>query len=148
MNRLKSCALALTLALGVAGTAAAAPTVFPTGVTIYNPEKAYNGYTLLCVLRATPHGLPLIDMNGNVVNKWMRVEGQPAQLLPNGNLLAEKVLYDPDKWTGRLLEGIRRGGKDLGRQDRVGMGQGRGNRGDARFEGQGSEDHVERAAAS
>lgn len=105
MRTLKSCLLGLALVMGVAGTACAAPTVFPTGVTIYNPEKAYNGYTLLCVLRATPHGLPLIDMNGNVVNKWMRVEGQPAQLLPNGNLLAEKVLYDPDKWTGRLLEG-------------------------------------------
>ena len=82
MKTLKSCLLGLALVMGVAGTACAAPTVFPTGVTIYNPEKAYNGYTLLCVLRATPHGLPLIDMNGNVVNKWMRVEGQPAQLLP------------------------------------------------------------------
>ena len=105
MNKLKSCMLGLALVMGVAGTAAAAPTVFPTGVTIYNPEKTYNGYTLLCVLRATPHGLPLIDMNGNVVNRWMNVEGQPAQLMPNGNLLAEKVLYAPARWTGRLLEG-------------------------------------------
>ena len=23
------------------------PTIFPTGTTIYNPEKAYNGYTLM-----------------------------------------------------------------------------------------------------
>ncbi len=119
MRTLKSCLLGLALVMGVAGTACAAPTVFPTGVTIYNPEKAYNGYTLLCVLRATPHGLPLIDMNGNVVNKWMRVEGQPAQLLPNGREGAVRSRQVDRTTSGRL----RRGGKDLGRQDRLGMGQ-------------------------
>ncbi len=93
------------LFLMVIGEALAAPTVFPTGVTIYNPEKCYNGYTLLNVLRATPFGLPLIDMNGTVVNKWMRVEGQPAKLLSNGNILAEEALYDPEHWADRLLEG-------------------------------------------
>ena len=105
MRGLLSCVMGAAVTISMVSAAMAAPTVFPTGVTIYNPEKCYNGYTLLNVLRATPHGLPLIDMNGNIVNKWMQVEGQPAMLLPNGNLLAEQVLYDPKKWTSRLLEG-------------------------------------------
>ena len=36
--------MALGLLLGMAGTAAAYPSVFPTGVTINKPDKAYNGY--------------------------------------------------------------------------------------------------------
>ena len=87
-------------------------------------------------------------MNGNVVNKWMRVKWQPAQLSAERNLLAEKVLYDPDKWTGRLLEGSAVVEKTWDDKIVWEWEKGRGNRGDARFEGQGSEDHVERAAAS
>lgn len=91
--------------LGLTGSAFAWPSVFPTGVTINNPEKAYNGYTIIGPLRATPHGVPLIDMNGKVVHKWMNVEGQPAKVLPGGNLLATLVYYDPNNWTSRKTEG-------------------------------------------
>lgn len=40
------------------------PTIHPTGVTIYNPEKALSGYTLMPIMGV---GAVLIDMNGNVV---------------------------------------------------------------------------------
>ena len=37
-------------------------TIFPTGVTIYNPEKCWSGYT---IFQAAERGALLIDMNGN-----------------------------------------------------------------------------------
>lgn len=92
--------------LGMAGTASAYPSVFPTGVTINKPDKTCSGYTVLNPLRATPHGVPLIDMNGKVVHKWMNVEGQPAKVLPGGNLLATLVHYDPADWLSRKSEGF------------------------------------------
>jgi hypothetical protein len=49
------------------------PSVYPTGTTIYYPEKCWNGYT------AT-----LIDMNGNVVQLWQGLHGFPNTILPGG----------------------------------------------------------------
>jgi len=46
------------------------PSVFPTGVTIYLPDKAHNNY----VIFDTKDGFTrLIDMNGNQVKFWSRV---------------------------------------------------------------------------
>ena len=61
------------------------PTVHPTGVTLYNPEKAASGYTLF----AGPGvGTILIDMNGNVVRVWKNLGGFPPKILPGGHLIA------------------------------------------------------------
>jgi len=59
-------------------------TVYPLGVTIYYPYRCYNGYTLF----SFPYeiGVFLIDMNGNIVNRW-DVRAIRARLLRNGNLL-------------------------------------------------------------
>ena len=43
------------------------PSVFPTGTTIYDPAKCWNGYTLIPMKKI---GAMLIDMNGNVVKVW------------------------------------------------------------------------------
>lgn len=43
------------------------PTIYPTGTTIYDPEKAWNGYTLFPI---DDIGAILIDMNGRVVKVW------------------------------------------------------------------------------
>jgi len=58
--------------------------VFPMGVTRYNPQKAWNGYTLMPV-----HGIGavLIDMNGNVVKTWTDFLGFPNKLLPGGRVM-------------------------------------------------------------
>ena len=58
--------------------------VFPTGVTKYDPEKAWSGYTLMQVVGV---GAVLIDMNGNVVRTWDQFQGFPNKLLPNGGLM-------------------------------------------------------------
>jgi hypothetical protein len=76
------------------------PTVFPHGVTIYKPDKCWNGYTVLSkVIAKLPngttvpaqYGVPLIDMNGNIVHEWKNVVGYPANLLPGGRLLGGLV---------------------------------------------------------
>ena len=43
------------------------PTIYPTGVTVYKPEKAWSGYT---VFPLENDGSLLIDMNGNEIRKW------------------------------------------------------------------------------
>jgi hypothetical protein len=65
------------------------PSIFPTGTTIYYPEKCWNGYTLfqseLHMNNST--GAVLIDMNGNVVNRWQGLDGFPNKMLPGGHVM-------------------------------------------------------------
>ena len=60
------------------------PTIHPTGVTIYDPQKCYNGYT---IFQANEHGAVLMDMNGGVVSFWEKLQGFPNKLLPGGQVL-------------------------------------------------------------
>lgn len=55
MKALGKVFLTAALTLGFAAAAQAYPSVFPTGVTINKPDKAYNGYTVIGPLRATGH---------------------------------------------------------------------------------------------
>ncbi len=75
------------LSAAIAGALAVlhgAPSVYPTGTTIYNPAKAWSGYTVF-VLPDT--GAVLIDMNGTTVREWRTFEGAsggPTRVLPGG----------------------------------------------------------------
>ncbi len=62
----------------------AMPTIYPTGTTIYKPDKAWNGYTVFPA--AGKQGCVLIDMNGNVVKFWEGLLGEPGpnKMLPGG----------------------------------------------------------------
>ena len=73
--------IALGLSCSVPSAAQAVPTTYPTGVTFYNPEKAYNGYTILAGSAC------LIDMNGNLVKRWNSKDGMPNKILPGGRLM-------------------------------------------------------------
>ena len=42
------------------------PLVFPHGVTVYNPEKCWSGYTIVPLIN---DGVLLFDMNGNEVRR-------------------------------------------------------------------------------
>lgn len=59
-----------------------------TGVTIYEPDKSYKGYTLY---NSRPQEeAVLIDMNGNIVHRWSYPQGfqwENSELLPNGNII-------------------------------------------------------------
>ena len=61
------------------------PTVYPTGTTIYKPDKCWSGYTVYkdYVRQSTV----LIDMNGNDVKVWEGIGGFPSKVLPGGYLM-------------------------------------------------------------
>lgn len=68
-----------------AGLTWAAPSVFPVGTTIYQPDKAWNGYTVLSSLGV--RAAIVIDMNGKVVKQWDGYNnnaGGPVRVLPGG----------------------------------------------------------------
>ena len=64
------------------------PTIYPTGVTVYDPAKCENGYTVLSV---PPIGVILLDMNGKVVRRWKDMYGFPPKMLPGGHLIASRA---------------------------------------------------------
>ena len=57
--------------------ASKAQSTYPTGVTVYDPAKAYNSYI---IFSSPDHKTHLIDMNGNEVHSW-NYEGFPGELL-------------------------------------------------------------------
>jgi arylsulfotransferase ASST len=59
------------------------PSVYPTGVTVYDPERAFGGYTLF---QAPGQGALLIDMSGREVQLWQGLQGFPNKLLPGGQV--------------------------------------------------------------
>ncbi len=67
------------------------PTVYPTGSTIYNKEKAYSGYTIFPSIK----GALLIDMNGNEVQLWEGLQGFPNKILPGGFVLGSTGERNP-----------------------------------------------------
>lgn len=65
-------------------------TVFPTGTTIYKPEKCFNGYTLYPSMKPGV-GAVLVDMNGKVVRSWPGFDSFMVDLLPEGRILGGKT---------------------------------------------------------
>jgi hypothetical protein len=103
-----------TLAPNLAGQ-----TVYPTGTTIYDPERTWNGYTVLSPLQT--QAVLVIDMNGNVVKRWENYNnsaGGPARVLPGGVVVAANGARPPYQ---ESLELVQRDfdGKDLWRFDRT-----------------------------
>ena len=119
--------LIAAVALIIGSFAFAAPTIFPTGTTIYYPDEAYSSYILIsdhnnlsnhpeATVRAqgkVPDDVRLIDMNGNLVHSW-KVDpyfNKRSRLLPNGNLVTvarNKRIIEYD-WDGNVVwthEGI------------------------------------------
>jgi hypothetical protein len=79
------------------------PSIFPTGVTIYRPEKSYNCYVLFDGRDTKTY---LIDMNGNEVNNWSYC-GFPAEMInpkltngERGHIFAQK---EPDIFANETL---------------------------------------------
>lgn len=68
------------------------PTIYPTGATVYNPEKAWSGYT---IYQAADLGALLIDMNGREVHLWKGLRGFPNKMLPGGYVLGSTAERDP-----------------------------------------------------
>lgn len=69
------------------------PFTYPTGVTRYNANKCFSGYTLINALDV---GAVLFDMRGNVVRVWEDLQGFPNKLLPGGYVLGSLGQRDGD----------------------------------------------------
>jgi len=85
--------------------AMAAPTVYPTGTTIYQPDKTWNGYNVLSILD-TPK-VVVIDMNGNVVKEWDGFNlspGGPARVIPGGNVIGTTGAFPPHQEALALVQ--------------------------------------------
>ena len=80
----------------VASVTVAAQTVYPTGTTIYDPARAWSGYTVLSPLNT--RAVIVIDMNGNVVKQWdgfVNSAGGPARVFPGGFVMAANGANPP-----------------------------------------------------
>ena len=110
---------ALLLAATLPSALRGAPTVYPTGTTIYDPDKAWNGFTVLSTLD-TPAVL-VIDMNGRVVKRWDGFNvsaGGPARVLPRGVLIAPTGAF-PGHQEATALVATGFDGRELWRFDRA-----------------------------
>jgi len=116
MKRLIAWAALLLSALAI-GPAFAAPSVYPTGTTIYDPAKAWSGFTVLSILDTK--AVIVIDMNGNVVKRWDDFDvsaGGPARILPGGVVIAPTGAF-PMHQESTALVARDFGGKELWRFD-------------------------------
>jgi hypothetical protein len=71
--------------------------VYPTGTTVYDPEKCWNGYTIFqaFMFEGKRALAVLIDMNGNVVNQWKGLDGIPNKMLPGGYVMGTTAGRNP-----------------------------------------------------
>jgi hypothetical protein len=103
MKRL-ACASALAIVMSAFVPRLVGQTVYPTGTTIYDPDRAWNGYTVLSPL-GTPAVL-VIDMNGTVVKRWdgfNNSAGGPARVLPGGFVMAASGANPPRQESLELI---------------------------------------------
>ena len=82
-----------------------AQTVYPTGTTIYDPDRAWNGFTVLSPLGT--QAVLVIDMNGTVVKRWdgfNNSAGGPARVLPGGHVIAASGARPPHQESLELIQ--------------------------------------------
>src|SRR5262245_39617798 len=102
-RRTQACAAAVFLyAFAVT---VAAQSVYPTGTTIYDPTRTWNGYTVLSPLGT--QAVIVIDMNGNVVKQWdgyVNSAGGPARIFPDGVVMAASGSNPPHQESLELIQ--------------------------------------------
>ena len=98
--------------------------VYPTGTTIFHPDKTWSGYTVF--ITPESEGVMLIDMNGRVVKQWTGLSGAaggPARILPGGYVIAGTGGGQPHQEAPALLQ-LDWNGKEVWRFDRSEQVQG------------------------
>lgn len=108
--------------------------VFPTGTVRYNPDKCWNGLTIIPALYGygKSKGATLYDMNGNVVNFWAGLYGGfDNKMLPGGHIMGATAFvggYWLDgqnlsqlDWEGKLVWSYNKGEElmDLHKKEKV-----------------------------
>jgi len=116
------CAAAIAAPVLLALTAVAlrsAPSVYPTGTTIFHPDKTWSGYTVF--ITPDDDGVVVVDMNGRVVKTWTGLSGAaggPARVLPGGYVIAGTGGGAPHQEAPALLE-LDWNGQEVWRFDHV-----------------------------
>src|SRR6185295_8540253 len=90
--------------LSLIGLIVAAQSVYPTGTTIYDPGRTWNGYTVLSPLGT--QAVIVIDMNGKVVKQWdgfVNSAGGPARVFPNGVVMGANGNNPPHQESVELV---------------------------------------------
>jgi hypothetical protein len=83
----------------------AGPSVFPTGTTIFRPNRAWSGFTVLSPLNT--QAVIVIDMNGRIVKQWDNYNtsaGGPARVYPGGVVIATAGANPPRQESLELVE--------------------------------------------
>jgi hypothetical protein len=83
----------------------AAPSVYPTGTTTYDPARTWNGYTVLSPLGT--QAVVVIDMNGTVVKQWdgyNNSAGGPARIFPGGIVISTAGANPPHQESLELVQ--------------------------------------------
>jgi Arylsulfotransferase (ASST) len=96
---------AIAILLMTVATVVTAQSVFPTGTTIYDPARAWSGYTVLSPLGT--QAVIVIDMNGTVVKRWddyVNSAGGPARILPGGVVIAARGANPPHQESLEIIE--------------------------------------------
>jgi hypothetical protein len=96
---------AALVALCLCGAMLAAQTVYPTGTTIYDPSRAWSGFTVLSPLNT--QAVVVIDMNGNVVKQWdgfVNSAGGPARVFPGGVVMGANGVNPPRQESLELIQ--------------------------------------------
>src|SRR4029078_6639657 len=104
MTRL-TCACAAAIVMHAFASSLAGQSVYPTGTTIYDPDRAWNGYTVLSPLAT--QAVLVIDMNGNAVKRWEgfnNAAGGPARVRPGGFVIAASGARPPHQESLELVE--------------------------------------------
>jgi hypothetical protein len=104
MSRLTGACVAAVAAYAVTATLTA-QSVFPTGTTIFDPDRAWSGFTVLSPLAT--QAVPVIDMNGAIVKRWdgfNNSAGGPARVLPGGTVMAAAGARPPNQESLELAE--------------------------------------------
>lgn len=128
--KLHTWALGALVSVVTVSSLTAAPTVYPTGVTILDPARTWNGYTVLSPLAT--QAVLVIDMNGNVIKRWdgfNNSAGGPARVLPGGSVIGatgarppfqESLALEQRDFDGKVLWSFDRGEQiELGDRGRV-----------------------------
>jgi hypothetical protein len=98
-------AIAGALLAAVSAIILAAPSVYPSGTTIYRPDRTWNGYTVLSPLGT--QAAIVIDMNGHIVKQWdgyINSAGGPARVFPGGVVVGAAGANPPRQESLELVE--------------------------------------------
>lgn len=91
-------------ATSVSEPARAARSVYPTGTTIYDPDRAWSGYVVFNT--SGEQGAVLVDMNGTEIRRWrdLRVSSSAVRILPGGHIVNGTVTREPHQETVALVQ--------------------------------------------